>query len=234
MIFAMTYDEVERLREVHKPSPVRLGHVPGWFKQRLSGWAKMYGFTTYGNDGYSLITTFAQATGWRLDHWGSSDPKNGDGGRRPFVNEPYDDDAAKHVAIARVLRCDFVESQNSFWCPGSTKRYELRPKSDSDGLFDLSAFSGETYELLDHSNNEFYFSIGAFPTLDAAIEKVDQYFKDYGYPLASEHWDDDGVTLVVNKLPSGLGVPKEVWRRSYKASWELDADDPDWRIVESS
>jgi hypothetical protein len=68
------------------------------------------------------IQDFAMATGWNIDHWGSSD----DG--FVFVNEPYGDSLDKNMEIAKILNLDFCESVNSYWNPGCTRRYEFRMK----------------------------------------------------------------------------------------------------------
>ena len=119
------FDDIVKLRELHKPVVVRLHHVPKWFKQKLMLWLRLHD-RAGAVSALDPLHAFTAATGWRVDHSGSSEKS------AVFVNEPYayadEDVAAENARIAEMLHCDFCESQNSYWYPGRTKRYEFRRK----------------------------------------------------------------------------------------------------------
>lgn len=109
-------EEIEALRKLYGPTPVRISHVPGWFKQKMRLWLRLHDKVK--GPICFVIEEFRIATGWNVDHYGSS----GDA----FVNEPYGEAREMNAKIAEMLNCDFVESDNSYWFPGYTKRYEFR------------------------------------------------------------------------------------------------------------
>lgn len=116
--------EIARLREINKPEPVKLHHIPKWFKQKLILWLKLH-------DRYDQwasvnpLNAFAKAINWHVDHSGSSD--NG----WKFVNEPYGERDDKNAEVAKALGCDFCMSSNSYWYPGRTTRYEFTRKAST-------------------------------------------------------------------------------------------------------
>jgi len=91
-------------RRILKPTPVRIGHVPRWFK-------KSGAFGPYGEISSS----------W-LDHYGSTKLSDG---RVAFVSEPYSvgaDQILECEDIAKWLGLDFWVDPNSWWYPGYTIR----------------------------------------------------------------------------------------------------------------
>lgn len=120
----MTWQEQERmileLRERLKPSPVRIGHVPNWFRLAL---LKAYGCAFGDTSGAGIL--HEASIRWRgswLDHWGSTRLANGE---VVFVAEPYDfspANAAECEQIAVALGCRWYPEANSWWWPGQTKR----------------------------------------------------------------------------------------------------------------
>ncbi len=112
------------VREILKPSPVRLHHVPNWLRLRmlrtygcshgiLSGWAVLHHAT-------------GDNRGW-LDHCGSTLLPNG---QRAFVSEPYgfsEQTAADLNAFCRPMGLRWSVKANSEWFPGSTVRIVIYP-----------------------------------------------------------------------------------------------------------
>lgn len=111
---------IERLRAKLKPEKVRLHHLPGWMKKKINLWLRLH--DCHSKYSCNALQDFVDATGWNIDHWGSSD--NG----FVFVNEPYGDGLEKNMEIAKILNLEFCESVNSYWNPGYTRRYEFRIK----------------------------------------------------------------------------------------------------------
>lgn len=115
--------EIEQLRKLHKPTVVRLHHVPAWFKRKMLHWMRLHDCPQpmYTNHPH----TFANLVGWHIDHYGSS--LQGD----VFVNEPYGDWSEQNAKIAEMLHLDYVAVDNSYWSPGSTSRYEFRRRTSA-------------------------------------------------------------------------------------------------------
>jgi len=116
---------IKQLRRVRQPVRVKHGHCPRWFKTKLADWIRANDAYQIGfhNSVTALLDGFCNATDWHIDHWGTSY------GGSVFVNEPYNQEGGleKNREVAAILGLRFTESDNSFWYPGSTKRYEFTP-----------------------------------------------------------------------------------------------------------
>ena len=114
---------IQRARELLKPSPVRLHHVPGWLTKRIKQRLGRLPGCHYADDRLREVASMAAGSvmcdSW-LDHWGSTTHR----GRKAFVTEPYADrshiEAALRFADLLGLQVEFAA--NSWWYPGSTLR----------------------------------------------------------------------------------------------------------------
>lgn len=133
----VNYPEACKMREERKPSPVRLHHVPDWFRRRL---LKVFG-TWRGQTSASLVFYHFQNhvmafPNW-IDHWGSTRLPDGS---VAFISEPYsrpEDVRDSVAALAHDLGCSWCITGNSEWFPGSTIRIELFEGPDSTPISDL-------------------------------------------------------------------------------------------------
>ncbi len=117
-------------RRLLRPSPVRIHHIPNWFRLAL---LKAYGCDRGDTSAHSVLRHAEHASGqwWHwLDHWGSTTYH----GRPCFVSEPYHLSEADVAAIAELCRrcnLDFHLSSNSWWFPGSTVRAVISQKQSN-------------------------------------------------------------------------------------------------------
>jgi hypothetical protein len=110
---------IEAARDLLKPSPVRLHHVPRWLIQRIR---KHIGTVPMCHSGFDVVHQAACDTGsdsW-LDHFGSTTIN----GRPAFVSEPYlgSRGIVDAMRFAERLMLEFDFSPNSWWYPGQTTR----------------------------------------------------------------------------------------------------------------
>jgi hypothetical protein len=119
--------QIVAARELLKPTPVRLHHVPNWLRLRIlaairAGRIPRAPWNRYcGTDGWSVLMHVQSCIGDRfLDHFGSTHYR----GRPCFVNEPYlsSEDMDKNRRFAELLGLHWVVSSNSWWFPGNTTR----------------------------------------------------------------------------------------------------------------
>ncbi len=117
--------EIERLREERRPTPVALHEYPkpNWLRIRL---LKKFGARDRDTSWWAMHQWLGPMFGYgRLDHWGTTKLENG---YTAFVTEPYGDIANLSPVmefVARHLGCDWLVSENSWWCPGGTIRGAL-------------------------------------------------------------------------------------------------------------
>jgi len=116
---------IKQLRRVRQPVEVKLHHCPAWFKLKVAAWMRTnkHYREHYHKSISALLNDFADVVDWHIDHWGTSH------GGSVFVNEPYNQEGGleKNREVAAMLGLRFTESDNSYWYPGSTKRYEFTP-----------------------------------------------------------------------------------------------------------
>ncbi len=112
-------------RNLLEPSPVRLHHVPNWFRLRL---LRAYGCDRGDTSGFAMLcfatTGCACSLPTWIDHWGSCDHR----GKTAFVTEPYSlapADLQQIDAIAKRCGIAWHITSNSWWFPGSTIRVLL-------------------------------------------------------------------------------------------------------------
>lgn len=124
---AETRAHIAAARDLLGPTPVRLDHVPRWFKKALHPYHRKLEMT-YQRVQHAFATI---GHGHALDHWGST--TLGDG-RVAFVSEPYDVDAAVLAGCERLadeVGCVFYLDPNSWWFPGRTIRLVFVQRKDS-------------------------------------------------------------------------------------------------------
>lgn len=126
---AMTPEAVQ-LRQERRPTPVRLHHVPQWFRLKLMrrfGVPEGYGGPCSGTEALYHAQGRLPALADVLDHWGSTRLPDG---QVAFVCEPYrtvEELRAAAVAVAAELRCGWSVSADSEWYPGQTVRVLFLP-----------------------------------------------------------------------------------------------------------
>lgn len=124
------YDCIVQSRRASGAGPVRLGHVPGWFRRRLLA---VWGCDRYCSSGASALSRAARINNWAwLDHWGTATVS----GRLAFVSEPYGIRPRDFESIrqaARALDLAWQMSARSWWWPGVTIRVALWPRELREG-----------------------------------------------------------------------------------------------------
>lgn len=112
------------LRDLLRPAPVRLGHVPQWLHARM-----LVVFGRSPLDALLVVSPGSLNESRWLDHWGSID--NG----AAFVAEPYPSLAAiaGATAFARAVGVRLEVSPASWHCPGHTIRLLFMPPMDGNG-----------------------------------------------------------------------------------------------------
>ena len=106
-------------REMFRPSPVRLQHVPDWLRRRI---LKAHGCRDGMTDGWSVLHNAAGPMPRWLDHFGSTTLPNG---KRAFVSEPYGfthEMATELQAFCEPMGLRYHVSANAWWNPPSTVR----------------------------------------------------------------------------------------------------------------
>lgn len=115
------YEYEQRLRAAREftgAKPVRLHHMPLWFKRIAKQLLDPEYRHTYACD---LTYRIQWKFGCRMDHWGSSDHG------KTFVSEPYggESDVLAFRRFADLAGLKFRLSAASWWNPGQTIRLEL-------------------------------------------------------------------------------------------------------------
>lgn len=115
---------IEAARALLRPTPVKLHHVPNWFRMALLRGFGCADCRTSGEDvlhyAIDCVRRRNYFSSW-LDHWGSTAYQS----RPNFVSEPYNitEDNVKEIAeIARKSGCKWFLTANSWWFPGATIR----------------------------------------------------------------------------------------------------------------
>lgn len=125
-----TKGEVEQLiaaaRELLKPTPVRLHHVPQWLMRRLKPMRPRFDGRYLHHSASVVLDEVVTASGGRwLDHWGSTTI----GVQQRFVAEPYQVTAADVASLEKIAKATGLEwylCPNSWWYPGATIRIVIR------------------------------------------------------------------------------------------------------------
>ena len=128
----ITEAHIHRAREVLKPEPVRLHHVPNWLRLRMK---ETFGapYQVTSGDGVLFHASSKTGKGRWLDHWGSSHDRGGE--RRTFVSEPYDitpETVRDIISFTEPMGLDFYISSNSYWFPGRTVRVVIPCPDDKE------------------------------------------------------------------------------------------------------
>lgn len=115
--------------------------------------------------------------------------------------------------------------------PYASERHldELQPKSESA----LAAPSGSVFEVVDSSNEETYWTLGIWPTLQEALSALDvENPEDVGCNEADEY--DEHRTIEVRERKIGWGGSgKRVAKVEWKATWDEAADEYKWARVQT-
>jgi hypothetical protein len=132
---------ITKARELLKPSPVRIHHVPKWLWRRLNrqfadSYRVAYGPTSGQIDGMSILLYAASMVSkpnlpiW-LDHWGSTVPQGEYGStinKLCFVSEPYDFSSSCATEVDQFcqrLGIEWYLFANSWHYPGRTLRITM-------------------------------------------------------------------------------------------------------------
>jgi hypothetical protein len=118
---------IQQARDLLKPTPVKQGHVPNWFRILLMREFGCDDGQTYGSSVLYHAANSLTHTSW-LDHWGSTRYRR----LQAFTSEPYNLDENDIKAIAEIARrcdCHWFLDANSWWYPGSTIRVVLYPSA---------------------------------------------------------------------------------------------------------
>lgn len=127
---AIAVERRRRITELLQPTPVRLNHVPNWFRLRL---LKAFGCSDRDTSGFGVLQHAIRSLPsmrW-LDHWGSTIFQ---ADRSAFVSEPYDftwEAAQVLQALCQPTGLHWHLDVNSAWNPGRTLRIvipEPKPK----------------------------------------------------------------------------------------------------------
>lgn len=139
---AQQQEEINELRTLLNPSPVKQQRIPKWLRTKLRA-AKRAGkielLEYESRNDYALVTAAAHAasgSGWGthgwLDHWGTTETCLHD---ELFVCEPYElgADALQSVAkFAELLGINYEVHANSWHFPGKTIRILFWYKTTAD------------------------------------------------------------------------------------------------------
>jgi hypothetical protein len=115
------YPRARELRDVLKPSPVKLHALPGWFRKRVR---RRFDLRRVHYSIEQWLFTDVLTRQW-LDHWGQTELPCG---RTAFVSEPYlpiDWPLESVSTLAAELGIQSFVTTNSWWYPGSTIRIVL-------------------------------------------------------------------------------------------------------------
>lgn len=86
------------------------------------------------------------------------------------------------------------------------------------------------YELSDASDDETYWPLGIFLSLEDAIAAVEGCEEPWGLP---DHETDDYCKLAINERPIGFGgAGKCVWKRTWVERYCEETDDSQWHQEE--
>lgn len=119
-----TQREIDTAREILKPTPVRLHHVPRWLAKRLRVYQRTWGGRKSPTSGHGLLDEARRKLaipGHWLDHAGSTKI----GGVEVFVSEPYGftPDMARGLdQLSKDTGLEWWVESNSWWYPGHTVR----------------------------------------------------------------------------------------------------------------
>jgi len=113
-------EHISAARELFKPSPVRLHHVPDWLRRRM---LKAFGSAHRDTSGWGVLNhALRGGQDFWLDHWGTTTLPNG---HRAFVSEPYGftpEMARGLQEFCKPMGVSYYVSANSWWYPGWTVR----------------------------------------------------------------------------------------------------------------
>ena len=87
----------------------------------------------------------------------------------------------------------------------------------------------KVYEIIDRSNEEMYFTIGLFATLEAAIAEVEKQ----GVSIIDELGDDEASVEIAEReigKAEWSGTGKVVWSRRWVRDWDEEDEDLEWKI----
>lgn len=114
-------EQIDEVRRLLEPTPVRERHVPSWFRRAL---LKVYGRSPYGSGGMSVLAHAKNRFDLKwVDHYGSTVID----GREYFVCEPYPyccrfEHLAGIVEFCQKTGLEHRISANAWHYPGKTIR----------------------------------------------------------------------------------------------------------------
>jgi hypothetical protein len=93
--------------------------------------------------------------------------------------------------------------------------------------------TNRVYEIVDASNDETYWPLGMFLTLDDAVLAIDTDYLESGSPLHEDRFDSEYITIEIRERAIGLSRnEKVVWSRSWSQQYSVDTDEYVWEVDE--
>jgi hypothetical protein len=89
------------------------------------------------------------------------------------------------------------------------------------------------FEVVDVSNEESYFAIGVFLSLQEAVEAIEAKPEPWGL-CESAMYSGDYACIEIRRRKMGIDPLNNgdvVWKRAWNNIYDEDADDNDWRII---
>jgi hypothetical protein len=107
------------------------------------------------------------------------------------------------------------------------------PNCEAGGCCGPSPCSEYIFEIVDVSNEESYFAIGVFPSLQEAVEAIEAKPEPWELCEAAMY-SGDYACMEIRRRKMGidpLNNGEVVWKRAWNNVYDEDADDNDWRII---
>ena len=80
------------------------------------------------------------------------------------------------------------------------------------------------YELV-HNNNEVYWPLGLFLSLEDAINAVGDYYLKHKHPPYEDRYETDHIALEIRERVVGMSVDsKVVWSMSWEEAYDEEND----------
>lgn len=113
----------------------------------------------------------------------------------------------------------------------NTQQPETVTEAPAQGA--LAALNGSVFEVVDSSNEETYWTLGIWPTLQDALSALDvENPEDVGCNEADEY--DEHRTIEVRERKIGWGGSgKRVAKVEWKATWHEATDEYKWARVQT-
>lgn len=156
-------------------------------------------------------------------------------------------DMQKSLPVATARTCPGNRGTRKVWSVATAKGDTDSARTEAsavtarrDGQLFTTVVSKESqmesvYELVDVSDDEVYYPLGLFLSVQDAIDAVEKHFSEKSEPPHEGHYDDgDVISLEVRKRDIGLAAVsfKAEWSRKWQRVWDDDDFSGDGRWVE--